>query len=225
MEPHVDYRVKPQWITNLVSAKKMSVPSARQEYVACVQSMKGNLANLEVARQEKEGTLANEKLRVIATVIEGDRRPFLRLEKVEKEFPPQYDRVQDRYKFLVICGPSQTGNTCYARQLCGDRSRTLEVNCAGGAEPDLRQLDVWEHEAILFDEAAPALVLQHKKLFQAPACWLDLGTPSTNCHVYRVMVSGIKMIVASNTWAEDLAALEPEGDREWPETNSVFVPV
>ena len=38
------------------------------------------------------------------------------------------------------------------------------------------------------------------------------------------MVSGIQMIVASSTWAEDLAALESEGDREWLEAND-FVPV
>ena len=133
--------------------------------------------------------------------------------------------MQDRYKLLVLCGPSQTGKTCYACQLCGDRSRALEVNCVGGAEPDLRTFNLWEHEAILIDEAAPALVLKHKKLFQAPACWLDLGTPNTNCHVGRAMVSGIKMNVASNTWAEDIALLESEGGRQWLEANDVIVPV
>ena len=52
-----------------------------------------------------------------------------------------------------------------------------------------------------------------------------MGTSTTHCHAYRIMASGIMMIIAANTWAEDVQNLESEADKEWLEANSVFVPV
>ena len=101
----------------------------------------------------------------------------------------------------------------------------LEVNCASCPEPDLREFRPLYHKGILFDEATCELVLKQKKLFQAPAVDVKLGSSTTNCFAYDVFVSGIAMIIASNTWHDDLAALERPSDRRWLIANSIVVDV
>ena len=132
--------------------------------------------------------------------------------------------ARDRYKFLVLVGRSRTGKTCYARQLCCPAHQTLELNCAAGAEPDLREYDCDKHGAILFDEASPAMVLLQKKLFQAQPAWVQLGSSTTNCHSYKVMLGRVPLIICSNSWLEQTEQLT-EADREWITANQVLVTV
>ena len=80
-------------------------------------------------------------------------------------------------------------------------------------------------KAILFDEAKPSLVLSQRRLFQAPPCMVDLGCSTTNCHKYQVFVSGVMMVICSNTWREEVAKLENKGDMQWLEANSFIVDV
>ena len=95
----------------------------------------------------------------------------------------------------------------------------LEVNCASGQEPDLRTFSHFRHKIILFDEATPEMVLRQKRLFQAPNCFIQLGTSTTNCHAYTVFLSGTGLVVCANTWMERLCRLSP-ADQEWINTNS-----
>ena len=112
----------------------------------------------------------------------------------------------------------------YARQILGDVTSILELNCSTGTEPDLRAWNPTVHQGIIFDEGTPAMVLEQKKLFQAQAAWIALGTSTTNCHAYAVMVAQQRFIICSNTWLELLQRLS-EADREWLGTNSVVVRV
>ena len=122
-------------------------------------------------------------------------------------------------------GESGTGKTQWGRNMYGDPSRVLEVNCASCPEPDLREFRVFYHKGILFDEASCAMVLRQKKLFQAPAVPVTLGCSTTNCHAYSVFVSGIGLMIASNTWMAELDQLACDEDRKWLMANSILVQV
>ena len=76
----------------------------------------------------------------------------------------------------------------------------------------------------MFDEASVQMVLANKKLMQAPAAEVALGSSSTNIYSYKVWVHSVLLIVCSNTWMRVLGALSEE-DREWLQTNSVVIQV
>ena len=69
------------------------------------------------------------------------------------------------------------------------------------------------------------MVLRQKKLFQAPPTTVRLGCSTTNCHAYDVFVSGVAMIIASNTWVTELKQLARKEDAEWLRKNSIVVEV
>ena len=140
-------------------------------------------------------------------------------------FVMQFNGIsRDRYKFLVLCGRSGTGKSSLARQLICDPLETLELTCAGGAEPDLRGYNRLLHRAVLFDEGTPKMVLGQKKLFQAGPNWIQLGMSTTNCHSYQQMLGRVPLIITSNTWMELCQELSP-ADREWIHANQILVPI
>ena len=101
----------------------------------------------------------------------------------------------------------------------------IEVSCASCPEPDLREFRPLVHKSILFDEASPAMVLQQKKLFQAPATPVRLGCSTTICHVHDVSISGVALMIASSTWLADVEALNRREDAQWLIDNSMVVNV
>ena len=103
-----------------------------------------------------------------------------------------------------------------------DPSKVFYVNCANCTEPDLRKFNWLKHKIILLDEASPKMVILQKLLMQGPPCLVKLGQSTTNCHAYDVFVSGIMLIICSNTWAEDVEALPKRGDRDWIYENQVY---
>ena len=52
-----------------------------------------------------------------------------------------------------------------------------------------------------------------------------LGCSTTNCHAYDVFVSGVAMMIASNTWRSELEALKRDEDRQLLKDNSIVVEV
>ena len=62
-------------------------------------------------------------------------------------------------------------------------------------------------------------------LFQAPPMPVRLGCSTTNCHAYDVFISGTGLMIASNTWNADLAALQRDEDRQWLVGNCIVVNV
>ena len=102
--------------------------------------------------------------------------------------------------------------------------QVLEVNCASGAEPELRAYRLSNHDAILFDEIVASQVAQQRKLFQAQSAAVQLGCSATNCHSYNVFVWRKKMVLASNNWEASLMELAA-ADREWVIANSIVLSV
>ena len=139
---------------------------------------------------------------------------------VVQEWLRCFCECRDRYPFLVIEGPSKLGKSQFVRQLTGRIEECCELNCISTPEPDVRLFKPHQHTIILFDEAPVKLVPAHKKLFQAPACWLELGAITTNCHSYRAWVHRTRMVICSNTWSLELARLLHEADRQWVLQNS-----
>ena len=128
-----------------------------------------------------------------------------------------------RKKFLVLAGRTGVGKTEYVKALFG-AEHTLELNAAGMLHPCLRQFDVEKHRCILWDEAEALLIAQNRKLFQCPACFVELGFSPTGAMTYSVMVNQAVMVVNSNRWDEQLSLLE-KGDRDWILGNAVVVHV
>ena len=97
----------------------------------------------------------------------------------------------------------------------------LELNCAGLKNICLHGFDSLKHKCLLWDEAAPKLVADNRKIFQHPACWVDLGHSPTGQHVVRVFLNDACSILTSNTWLHDVQKL-PQDDQAWLRRNVVI---
>ena len=224
LAPHKDFFPRAQWVTNLFRASKLSAEEASAEFLRCFSGCRSNLQNLE-AVVKHQAYERDEAVRVrIMEEVAMQQRPF-KPQPLIMRFVTQFDGIsRDRYKFLVLCGRSGTGKSSLARQLICDPLETLELNCAGGAEPDLRGCNRLLHRAVLFDEGTPKMVLGQKKLFQAGPNWIQLGMSTTNCHSYKQMLGRVPLIITSNTWMELCQELSP-ADSEWIHANQVLVPI
>ena len=130
---------------------------------------------------------------------------------------------RDRRKFLVLDGPTRRGKTAFAFSLVAPGA-ALEVNCAGVEDLPLRAFSRDKHRLILFDEASTHCVLKNKRMFQAPNTPVIVGSSPTNALAYSVFLGDTLLVVASNDWTHELAAL-PAQLHEWLEGNMVFVSV
>ena len=139
-------------------------------------------------------------------------------------FVEQFKEVAHRYKFLVLSGPSKVGKTAFARSVCDPGMETLEINCASGAEPDLRAYRLGRHGVLLFDEIVAEQVTAQRKLLHAQRAPVQMGCSATNCHSYDVFNWRKKLVLASNNWESSLAALgQPVQD--WVMQNSIVLRV
>ena len=224
-EPFHDYHINPEWITNLVQAEKITMNTARELYVRSAKNVVHHLQNLDRLQEEVQKRALQSHVHAVQAACSTQLRSFHDVHVVTYQWKPLYTAIRPRYPFLVLCGPSGTGKTSYAKHITGDPQEVLEVNCAACPEPDLRDFRYGLHKAILFDEANPSLVLAQRRLFQAPPCLVDLGCSTTNCHKYQVFVSGVMMVICSNTWREQVAKIPNEGDAQWLTSNSVVVDV
>ena len=183
----------------------------------------GNLDNIRRCSREQKNELLVAKLDTIQVALKSTIRPFKRY-PVANQFLAWFKKIRSRYPFLVVEGASGTGKTVWVKWLLGDPSLVHECNCASCPEPELRQYDALVHKLILFDEASPEMVIRQKKLFQGPPTWVDLGMSTTNCHAYKVLVSGTRMVICSNDWTPKKQKMSPE-DAAWLDANSFLINV
>ena len=126
--------------------------------------MARHLPNLDMLIKERQKDTISEELECRDELIGETRKAFVHIEAVS-QWVLDVEVARDRRKFLVLGGPSRMGKTAFACSLVG-RGETLEVNCAGVAEPPLRAFSRGPHHLILFDEAGTDMVLKNRRLFK-----------------------------------------------------------
>ena len=193
-----------------------------EEYIKIVTNVSGNLDNLRRLEREQASQVLSAKLAHIKLCLAGTMLPFKKFAEVDA-FKEQFAQIRARYKFLVIEGQSKTGKTYFTKWMLGTPDRVFETNCAACPEPELRDFNHLVHQIILFDEASPSMVIAQKKLFQGPPCFVELGCSTTNCHSYKVLVSGTMLVICSNGWSEAVAGMALQADKDWLAENSIVL--
>ena len=220
--PFQDYLVNGDWPLNLLQQGKMTEADCRAEIVKSAKNLPRLLQNLE--RLQRERGLASVQVAVRRTeaILEADRHAFRKMAVVDA-WLESFSQCRPRYKFLVLEGPSMVGKTHFARSLSPSGTHgVLEVDCAGKEHPDLREFDQGRHDTVIFDECSASAVLLHKKLFQASASMVSLGSSATNMHCYHIWAHRMRLIVTSNRWSLEIRKL-PTDDHAWLVANTVHV--
>ena len=168
-----DYPVSAEWVWNVLQSKKMDEEVGRTELVKRSKCLTRHLPNLDRLIQESVALDLKAEISREEKILERVRTPF-------KQIPEVTALVQDlqvpreRWTFLVLDGPSHMGKTMFVMSLFG-KHKTLEINCAGEADPALHEFKHQVHRCILFDEAEPEMVNKYRKLFQAPSARGELS--------------------------------------------------
>ena len=168
-----------------------------------------------------ESTFAFEAERAAARkLIAAKALPFKPLHPAVERWLMQYEEVGERYKMLVLHGPSCTGKSRLARSLFGD-SRTLVVDVQHAAHPDMRAYRRGFHRAVLLDEMASVeFIVQNKKLLQAHVDGAILGQSATQLYTYEVFLWRTPIMVTTNNWERTKLN---EADRNWIDENCIAV--
>jgi hypothetical protein len=146
--------------------------------------------------------------------------PFKPLTADVERWIMHYEEISERYKMLILHGPSRTGKSRLARSLFGDK-RTLVVDVQHADHPDLRGYRRRQHRAILLDEVSSlAFIVANKKLLQAHVDGAILGQSSTQLFSYAVFLWRVPIILTTNNW--DMSGLK-EHEKDWIRANCVPV--
>ena len=202
------FPVSSEWVFSMLQSEKMELDDARCEVIKCGKGLVRKLADLEKLAQVRAQQATDRRIAVVQAEIAKTSKEFKGYEAIEKWKASALLPFQRRKKFLVMEGPSGVGKTEYVRGLFG-YDALLELNAANcGTSPDLRGFERSKHKVILFAEASVDMVLQNRKLFQAPACYIDLGHSPTGRDVYKVFLNDACLVVASNRWTEQLEGVK-----------------
>ena len=182
-----------------------------------------HIKELQTYDLEMEKIAVQEAVAEAERLLGGSLKEQKQYSKVQ-EYCDQFKKPRHRYRFLVLAGPSRVGKTAFAKSLCAPDMETLELNCASGAEPDLKAYRFRRHEVVLFDEIEAGQVAAQRKLFQAQAAAVQVACSATNCFSYEVFVWRKKLVLASNTWNSSLSKLDP-ADQAWIQANSIVLEV
>lgn len=219
--PFRDFPVQGQWVMSLLQAGKIEASVARELVYKVAHGVSRLLADLDIIERRREECRVTVARSSAVAGLAARLRTFRVIPEVEK-WDKQYEELRERYNFLVLEGPSKTGKTAYGRSKCPPGMQVLEINCASGAEPDLRSYLYGRDGLVLCDEIEAPAVAKQRKLFQAGTAFVQLGTSPTNIHVYTVFVHRVRIVCASNNWTASLAKLSKD-DKSWIEENSVHV--
>ena len=217
------YQVQVPWILTLLQAEKITVDVAREMVTKCVAGSARGLAEIKIYEEALQQTLVERCVKAARLELGASRKTW-RVLPVAERFKGQFEVTADRYKFLVLEGPSGVGKTVFARSLVAEGMEVLELNCAGKQPFDLRTFTWGKHGLILFDEVEPSMVAASRKLFQAGNFEVQLGGSATGCYGYCRYLYRVRMVCCSNVWTRGLADLAPD-DRAWVEANSLHVVV
>ena len=219
--PFRHYLVNTDWVMNLWQQGKVTAQTARAVIVQCKKNVPRLLENHDVVEREGKREQLVEVVRRTRLALESEMRPCREVPEVT-EWEATFKKTRFRYNFLILDGPSKMGKTLFCRSRSLGGGELLEIDCAGADTPDLSGFQFGRHTMVLCDEGSAQMVLRYKKLFQASASFVTLGSSKTNCHAYDVWAHGVKFVVTSNRWKSELDDLARE-DSSWLSDNSVYV--
>ena len=172
-----------------------------------------------VIAAELAASYAEEK-KAARALIDRSARPFKPLPDAVQQWKQQYDQAEERYKMLVLYGPSCTGKSRLARSLFGTE-HTLVVDVQHALHPDLRDYRRPQHQAVLLDEvSSPKFLCDNKKLLQAHVDGAKLGQSPTQLFAYEVFLWRTPLMLTTNNFNYSGYSKE---DVDWIETNAVAV--
>ena len=205
----------------LVAAGEGDGANSARSHPAVQENVPRLLENHLVVEREVQKTELSTVVRRTQLALANEMRPCRSIPEVTA-WEATFQEMRFRYNFLVLDGPSKMGKTLFCRSRSLGRGVLLEIDCAGADTPDLSGYQFGKHTMILCDEGSAEMVLRYKKLFQASASFVTLGSSKTNCHAYDVWAHAVKFVVTSNRWKAELDKL-PAADSRWLEDNSVYV--
>ena len=219
------YPVCSSWIFSMLQSDKMEVECARKELIKTGKGLQRAMGDLDKLTQLRRELAIEARIAHVRSQIQLTDKAYKAIPDIEDWREAAQRPYQRRKRFLVLDGPSGLGKTEYVKGLFS-AAHVLELNCANcGSAPDLRPFQTDRHKCVLFDEGSVKMVLNNRKLFQAPPCLVDLGHSPTGRDVYRVFLNDAVLVISSNRWAEDCSRLESKSDLQWIQANQVLVVV
>lgn len=197
-----------------LEAGKLSYADARGEYVKCVYNVANNLKNLDALESEQKRVIKEQywKKMLAEELDEMLYAPRTDFELWNKWLEEQGKKLC-RQKAFCFTGESRVGKSEFVK--CSLKGGIFICTCANHDEPDLREFKGPPEEMnIMFDEASPKLVSDHRDLFQAVRHPVSLGKSATNCYAYKVQLWRVRMVICTNKWHEQLVELSPS-DQDW----------
>jgi hypothetical protein len=91
-------------------------------------------------------------------------------------------------------------------------------------EPDLREVKFNKTRVVLLDECSATLILSYKKVFMGSPALVTLGSSKTGCYSYKVWTHGLKFVICSNRWHDEVQQLKTS-DAQWLQRNTILLQV
>ena len=219
-EAYEAFKVNAEWINDQWRKQVMTDGDAISEHVRCGQNSKFHVENIEFVARHKKRQRLKELIERKKLILQRDHQTFRIPPEVDRWRTQYTGRMRDRYKILILYGPSRTGKSMFVHWLIPG---ILEINCSGNVQfPDLTEYDHEEIPGVFFDEARLQLITSQKKLFQSINYPVKLGQTCSGKYAYDVYTHEKMLVVANNTFVEDYAKLKP-CDREWIDDNTLPV--
>jgi hypothetical protein len=177
------------------------------------------LLQISAVNNHNENRRIEKMLEERDMLLKADRKRFEMPERVE-QWMGQYLQTIDRYKFIVLCGPSKMRKTVFAKSLFSNPFVHKDKVDWDGYK--------WlEHNAIIFDDVSQPdhiwkYVRLNKILFQASSK-VAVNTSATNCYKRDVCVVQRPIIICTNDGLLDPFVSGPY--REWIEQNCVWLDI
>jgi hypothetical protein len=216
------------WIQELNALGKLSEDAFLSELLGARGRCRSLIEDLRWQNQLRRERQMIERARQSQQEFAAHARPFRRIAAVE-EWRRQYLPAEQggdgiprtRYKFLVLCGPSQLGKSLFGASLFPPCHQCF---CLGQAEPDLRLYREDYHKSICMEEIEPSMVLANKLLFQASNQIISVAQSRCQQHAFSVLLERVPLVCLSNDWTTKMSQLNEEG-QDWLRCNSVVIHV